>query len=844
MPKIHLGGEASEEFYPLPILLQLASYGALGLTTPLCTNKKLALFFPYSDSIAHWLTPVACLAEISKQVKREGLSLPELIPDGRVLVDGADYIYKGTETRNGTDLYVLEYAGGKRFIPQSQRFRIQPSVSVRQLAKKGKSLVKSVIDGLLDTQLQGNTSMLRTSVVLVSGINETKEVMAGLKFACEPNDKNSTKIINAFGWAHLTTDGEVKLWGSSGKEEAPVVLVASNLAALDDYLEYNRGDIGLIIIDGASHLRDYIAFQSILSKNIPVTAVFSGKNIDCIKDLKNNNFDFWTWSKDELKILCPESSLKKNSLFYGIERKINSFIDFNVKTVSCSNQKFEEAYRLMEAVKREITEDDHQALQIIENLFSVLVHGTRTLAVSNKLSTEIKSKLLAVEADVRTFQYFIEKEQHRLLSDCTSLLKEGIDLLATNTAKPAEITKLVKQIRQNSKGNICIILGNAGFEEARTLLKSRLSFARNVYFEKSSTLKADNSFEHLIVCGYLKRNHMLDIFDKVGADNITVLGYSYEQDWINSLKRQFEGLFKNTTFLRTFSIFAGAPSDSVLHTTPDAEPASGTHPPINAALEEFELKLHEFRRKRILKSLNDDTEGNKTAAYCITFDRGGFAFLTEHHSVPAVTNLLNGRESIEEIPHKKLKDIHIGDLLLFRESSAQNIIREMADIGLNRQGNTDIRAKANRWRTALKTAYEESDHNLNRLMEKLAEYGCKRNTGTVKNWLFNKNLIAPRDEKDIMAITVAAGDEDLDHRLQEIHSAIAQVRSAHMQASRAIIKKLNAHLARNLSDIDDTGVSFEIEGLGKLFLVRVESVDTEQSNVPFYKVNRLLSLNT
>ncbi|MEJ7848382.1 MAG: DrmE family protein [Pyrinomonadaceae bacterium] len=848
IPKFHFCTENSEGFYPLPVLLQLASYSALSLTEPERKNKRLAVFFPYSDSIDCWVTAVAALAAISIQATPEQFTLPELIPGSRVLVDGADHIYKGTEVHSGTDLYVFEYANGIRKIPLSQRFRIQPSVSGRQLTKKGKAPIRSFIDGLLGTQLQGNTSMLRTSIILISSVNETKEIIGRLKFACDREDKNknSEKAVNAFGWANLTSDGEVRPWGSSGKDQEPVVLVGSNLSSVNDYLEYDSESLSLIIIEGSSHLRDHITFQSLVAKNIPVMLVLSAKDIDCIKDLKASNFDFWTWSKDELKTFCSEVEPQKDNVFFELERKINTFVDFEIKTALCSNSKLEESYELLDALKSVITEDDYHAIQIIEQLFFILIRVTRIVVITGSISAEIKNKLSDLEADSETFQYLIKKEQYRLILESICSLREGIDLLEKSSdAKPEEIIKLVKRIRQHSKGSICIILGNIGFPESKKLLRGKLSFARNIFFETSKSLKPGNAFDHLILSGYLKRHRMLDVFDKVSSENLTVLGYPYEQDWIKSVRQQFDGLFRNTSSLRTFEVFTGASTEEMPSLRPiESEPETVLKEPaiLTSGLGEFEIKLNEFRRQRILRSVGDDPDGNKTAANCVTFGRGSFAFLTEHYSVPAVTNLLDKNETIQEIPHKKVKDIQEGDLLLFRESSSQNIIREMADFGLKRKGKAEIRKKANRWRAALVTVYEENDRNLSRLMESLAEYGCKRNAGTVKNWLFNENLIAPRDENDIIAITVAAGDDDLDQKLHEIHSAIAQVRSAHIQASHQIIKQLNAHLVENLSSIESTILSFEIEGLGKVFLVRVESVAAEQYFVPVHKVNRLLNL--
>ena len=193
------------------------------------------MIFPHSDSVACHVAAVASLAAIKKQFERGLPPLPELVPGEKVLLDGVDYIYLGEEIIEGVPFMVFNYKGGIQKVPANERLRVQHSVSNRQLTKRDKYPIKSVVDPILDTKLRGNTSLFHTSVILVSRIHEAREQVSGLNLAAENNV--CSKLSNVFGWGSVTEEGEVKIWGSAGRREEPLVLVSSNFA---DVCEYRR----------------------------------------------------------------------------------------------------------------------------------------------------------------------------------------------------------------------------------------------------------------------------------------------------------------------------------------------------------------------------------------------------------------------------------------------------------------------------------------------------------------------------------------------------------------------------------------------------------------------------
>ena len=263
LDKFRFGFKASADHFPLPPLLTFGSFAAVNLiNNENSASARLAMIFPHSDSIACHIAAAASLAAIKKQLDRGLPDLPELKPDEKVLLDGVDYIYKGEEIIAGEPFMVFNYKGGIQKVPARERLRVQHSVSSRQITKRDKNQIKSVVDPILGTKLRGNTSLFQTSVVLVSRIYEAKEQVSDLSLAA--TDNTCANLANVFGWGSLTEDGEVKIWGSAGKREEPLVLVSSNFADVCEYIEVNSHKTDLIVVDGASYLKDLSSLETFI----------------------------------------------------------------------------------------------------------------------------------------------------------------------------------------------------------------------------------------------------------------------------------------------------------------------------------------------------------------------------------------------------------------------------------------------------------------------------------------------------------------------------------------------------------------------------------------------------
>jgi hypothetical protein len=223
-----------------------------------------------------------------------------------------------------------------------------------------------------------------------------------------------------------------------------------------------------------------------------------------------------------------------------------------------------------------------------------------------------------------------------------------------------------------------------------------------------------------------------------------------------------------------------------------------------------------------------------------------FAFLTESHRLPVVTDVVKGGVSEGEIPHRYVRELRVGDYILFQESN-RNILREIADKGLAKDGKPDLRTTAGLWREALREAYAYNASSFEGLVRSLSDAGCKRLPSTIKNWLYDDNQIGPGKKRDLGYIARATGNKLLIERLEEVEAAISAVRGAHIQASNYIRHRLLAKLPEIIANRDRVGygaqqsVQIDIEEYGRIMILWIEEIADDWEERPINSVNCLLT---
>ncbi|GAI51887.1 unnamed protein product, partial [marine sediment metagenome] len=199
-----------------------------------------------------------------------------------------------------------------------------------------------------------------------------------------------------------------------------------------------------------------------------------------------------------------------------------------------------------------------------------------------------------------------------------------------------------------------------------------------------------------------------------------------------------------------------------------------------------------------------------------------------------------------EIPHRYVRELRVGDYILFQESN-RNILREIADKGLAREGKHGLRTIAGLWREALRETHMHNASGFEGLVRSLSDAGCKRLPSTIRNWLYDDNQIGPGKKRDLRYIAKATGNKLLLDRIEEVETAISTVRGAHIQASNYIRHRLLAKLPELIANRDRTGygtqqsMQIDIEEYGRVMILQIEEIADDWEETPINSVNCLFS---
>jgi len=831
--RIRFGVGAVGDLHSLPHFLKLSLYPSLK-NSALKAPYRLCIALPIVDSSAIFLALGLCLNEIKTQSVANATPSTNFAEGDKVLYDGVDYVYKGIQTNEHGDFIILGHdvsnSSSTRMIRKADGARLQLSVSSRKTGKRPRPKQASVIDALLDLNLGNNTSSFETSTALVTRVGATRETITRLLIGSERAPQST--ILTAFGIANINSDGNLIAWGRHGRKEEPALLVSPELLNLRDFIEEKSGTLQHVVLDGAASVSDLVSLDGLLQMNLGFLAILSTRDEDAIKQLEKRGFKVWAWNSDDAKSFSEDTSTSNTDPFRILRSSLVQAANFNLQRHRCCLPHIQDAFEGLAALKKTMQDDHHHASELYEKLYRTILTLSRTASSGEMVTNKFAVTINEIESFLKQFVLFLDKAQVDIGTEVISNLQKSTELLLDPQAKSSVLLGLLKELKAQGVRKVAVVLNKATFEIDREFLSQRFS-KDFLYFEKSSSFKISFDTEVVVIVGSFGVAQMLSIFSESLGKKIHALCYSHEDRWISTSEIRFLGVSRKPHY-RQSEIFG--------QTRPGVEstPVNDVEAADEESLDSFELAISRFKRNRIEHELRSDSSGKKEPARYVTFTQGGHAFLTDNYSVLVVNELLREGTALDRIPRRKLKDLNSGDFVLFRESADEDLIRQLADYGLKKKNQEHLRSVAGRWRETLVRLFEQNGRSMSRLKLLLSKHGINRNEVTVRNWLFDEGMIAPRDEQDILGIAKAADDDDLKLDFPSVCEAASLVRGAHIQAARVIGDKLVNSIKGDLADLKEDTVAIEVTGVGKVYVVCISTIDDSSMNVPIHRLNRYL----
>ncbi|RNB83879.1 hypothetical protein EDM59_15275 [Brevibacillus nitrificans] len=820
-----------------PFIRMSASFSLDALTGK--ANNRLAIVFPrrfQSPVLIAVLSGLGLLKDKHEVVTLDNISIKM---KQQILLNGCLVEYAGKNT--STDQIIVNCKDGKSMIPFKAVKMLEIVHSEKQLCKLGElsnACFSAGNSNILNTLLNVNgNNIIRPvqNVMLISKVSETEKQINKMLI-------NHTKALEIFHWGKVTSDGEVTTLSSYQLETSPVALIASDFFRSSYYLGNYPGKTGAVIFDGLSGFVNnlQVVDDEILANNIPAIVVLDHSEIEMIEQLEFRNFRFLHLNKSNINLSDSTSTVSKNSVYYQIQRAINNFSEMEINVQKCEFPLVKQAMDYIQEIERVIDRNNAQINDILNKIiFNVLEFSRMIRVPTDARMKELLGELNILDQQLIQAGIWIPEELRVLFSSLLDLLRK-IDINKFNKKKHK--IAILKERLQDSDDweNIALVVHRKNeSDKCREFWGDSITHKNGAnisFYTVSEIAESDLSYSptEIIVCGWLGYEKMTKIIRSYFSSKITLLLYPYEMKWFDHAKQRWSRE-ENCTI--RYTDFPQATIKAIKETK--IESHNATMEEFNE-LDDFELRINNLSYSPYLVASGGKTEAVQAKLVCFTEEQ--FSFYTASYGLHVVTDLLIRNTEQREIPKKTVDELNEGDYVLFWDSD-NDIIRDIADMALKKNGLYYHRARAASWRDALITKYEEAGHDLNKLFQLLRMHGCIRHIATVRNWLFNEGIIGPGNYSDLAVIAKATEDEQLAAELPLISESISQLRSAHLQAAsylqKSMLTEVKGRIGKNSSKAEKS-IVFNLEGLGQIQILEVEEIRGEWLNIGINWTNRLL----
>lgn len=690
-------------------------------------------------------------------------------------------------------IYIRLNGGDRRGLPISKAPFFQVVKTNRPLSKdeafsEALELTNSMASSVLTTQLKNFKTHLDSSIVFVSEVKAAREFLTVAKL-------DGKKLTETLYCAHINGNGELSNISSGQITGNPAIIIASDLYSVRNALEKGTIKVQSIIFDASitnSIENQLYVFDELQTHEFPIVCITDIADSFDNESLKERGYNEWRWDSNSLSsALIDDNNTRAN-------RVIKNCVKQSVKCICVEGEEASEAMRLMNKHKSEMEEQTSVIMEVFDQLFSLTFLALRNIVELDLASYDHYNGILTTCME-RLYQArkLISGELYKDLMT----VAENIDK-ALNPKGQNNKCKSLKQILKDNKiKSLCLIISdkqdkgkcfqfwNAWCEQ------NHCSTTINVMFPQEYSSISNKHFETVVVVGWLSAKIMRNILFHYDSENYVVLVYPYEEKWrkphAKAWKKALDSTNNGKIIQESFST-KKKKINTDLFESHDLEPVTAS--PITDELSEIETLVQINKYKRYG---GGNASNTLVDAYPVSFIGNYMAFYTTGHRIITATDIIvnNGYQIHSVLP----EFLQIGEFVVVRDAQ-RDIIREIADTLLEKEGKQALRGIAQKWKESLTLELVFSTPE--EIYEMLKNVGCRKDFSTVKNWLTNDELITPQDKEDLLNIAAATEDEVLLEKAEIIYYAGKEVKSAHTKAGKLLSERLKEKIGAELREIE------------------------------------------
>ena len=792
-----------------------------------CQGKFNILVFPERIQSIFIFTLVKLLYNISEG-RIERAYDPEKFQPGEHLKLGKAVVeFLRVEERYGKKHIVLRLADLETSAPieyfplfqKTTATRLSKDARFTEEKKAAKALLSSVSPKAKYLKLLTDyRTHMDSSIVNMTSVINMKEQINDCKLFGK--DVSNLLLIGQADYA-----GNVRNIGAGQLGGIPAIVLASDLYAIAEMAQNGR-PIQSIIIDGSNAgalLSQLDALDDLMRLGVPITCVTDIVNSFDLQPFLDRKFNLWRWDEtsitDKLYDAVPLSS----------DQKTKHCAKRNVEHLISDGNEISTAIRKLSFHKGEAQTLSAQMLKLFDRLYSLAFTALR---------------------EIVPFDDSQISQNRRILDECTTILAAEKNYIAPKTyddyciiidslkkifTKGYILPKhdaLGEKLKKEKYKSICIVVPERAEKKhiqdywqmwcRRKMLSTQVFVLHPAeYYPAQCT-----QFSATIVVGWLKRAIMRKILYSFNTQSYTVLMYDYEKGWRNFSTAKWNAALDNSQNRQVIEKSFATDKIQISTTRFDPRPAISEETPKADEYEEIEMILRENKYRQYIASGGKKSANETTEAIPVNFVGGYLAFYRTGHKVLSATNIIvNDSDKIKDEDKKLPSELKLGDFVVVREAD-RDIIKEIADIVLERSGKTGHRELATKWKEALdiETLFYTNDQ----IYQRLVAAGCTRGPESVYRWLTDEDMIAPQGKEDLQYIAKVTGSTVLSDMLDQIYDAAQTVKAAHSKAGKILSDTLKTRIVEAIDqygDIDPFNIwepiEMQVDGIGTVRILKI-----------------------
>lgn len=628
--------------------------------------------------------------------------------------------------------------------------------------------------------------------------------------------------------------GVVRPWSSAFGQVSPLLCFVSDLDAACAYVEDRVGSVEFAVVDMAGRNANKAAgLAEMRHFGIRTLTTVSERDANDLALSGDDAADLWEWDATDMAALLWPPSSSAGGVIAEHEERLQKRTAAVPQLVTVSCEAIDGLCDAVDTLRTLIDQRGTDSLaELEEGLRLTFVAMTRLMRLAVPLTTQMPVSTFTSEAVSKVRQVlqgcrFLSADERLALENACNLLEKCRRCLQEANPKAHALAALL----QSHRG--LAIISPDSVMRAELTKASRASLVMSpddAQAAGAATLGA-------VIPGWYRKDRMSALLIPPVSDPLFLLLYDAEARWYRLFDRERKRLRASRQRNRGRSrLFASVQGWNERQANP--QPTDSGTEADRHAVDAVRDQIHMLYKQRVYSAAKADGVEPEVDARLVLFEGGLHAFLRDSYRAIVATHLLDRTNIVAaddaEVVRKSVDELRPGDAILFHRRSDRDVVRLTADDYLP----DGTRQMAGTWQSALRELARRESLPAEEVWRRLREAGCPLHRQTIRGWLSDEDMIAPRQyERDVPIIATVTGDPLLQKNLAQVLTAIRTVFGAHQRASHRLAERVLTQAIEILRHDHDQSGLIEIES--DIVLAKLVEIDRDMTRVRYSMANRL-----